>query len=102
MWRKVKRSKVKRSLLQNNISRILKGMEVHFTPGTEKKLGDLAVQNGRATADELAGEVVEGYCEELAQTRQMLDSRYDDLKSGRVRPIEGEEALARLKAKTVL
>jgi hypothetical protein len=30
----------------------------------------------------------------------MLDSRYDDLKSGRVKPIDGEEAFARLKAKT--
>jgi hypothetical protein len=32
-----------------------------------------------------------GYFEELAQTRKMLDSRYDDLKSGRVMPIDGEE-----------
>jgi len=30
----------------------------------------------------------------------MLDSRYDELKSGRVEPIDGEEAFARLKAKT--
>jgi hypothetical protein len=31
-----------------------------------------------------------GYFDELARIRQMLDGRYDDLKSGRVRPIEGE------------
>jgi hypothetical protein len=30
----------------------------------------------------------------------MLDSRYNELKSGRVKPIDGEEAFARLMAKT--
>lgn len=30
----------------------------------------------------------------------MLNSRYDDLKSGMVKPMDGEEAFARLKAKT--
>jgi hypothetical protein len=34
------------------------------------------------------------------RAREMLDSRYDDLKSGRVKPIDGEEAFARLKEKT--
>jgi hypothetical protein len=38
--------------------------------------------------------------EEQAQVRDMLDSRYDELKSGRVKPIDGEEAFALLKAKT--
>jgi hypothetical protein len=31
-----------------------------------------------------------GYIPELAKTRDMLNSRYDDLKSGRVKPIDGE------------
>jgi hypothetical protein len=31
-----------------------------------------------------------GYVPELAETREMLDSRYDDLKSGRVKPVNGE------------
>jgi len=30
----------------------------------------------------------------------MLDRRYDDLESGRVKPIDGEEAFRRLMAKT--
>jgi hypothetical protein len=30
----------------------------------------------------------------------VLDSRYDDLKTGRVKPIDGDEAFARLKEKT--
>ena len=37
---------------------------------------------------------------ELATLRSTLDSRYDDLKSGRVQPIDGDEAAARLKAKS--
>ena len=36
-------------------------------------------------------DLVGEYINELAQTREMLDSRYDDLKSGRVKPIDGEE-----------
>ena len=33
----------------------------------------------------------------LAGTREMLDSRYDDVKSGKVKLIPGEEAFARLR-----
>src|SRR2546421_12486447 len=72
----------------------LEGMEVHFTPETEKELKDLAAQSGRGTADELVQHVVEGYFDELAQTREMLNGRYDDLKSGRVKPIPGDEVEA--------
>ncbi|MGO8786887.1 MAG: hypothetical protein ACLQVL_05820 [Terriglobia bacterium] len=65
----------------------------------EKKLNDLAAQSGRGTA-ELLQDALAGYFQELAQTRDMLNTRYDELKSGRVKPIDGEEAFARLKAKT--
>jgi hypothetical protein len=75
-------------------------MEVHFnTPGLEARLGRLATETGRATG-ELVEDAVLGYLAELAKTREMLNSRYDDLKSGRVKPIDGEEAYARLQAKT--
>ena len=74
-------------------------MEVHFAPDVEKKLNDLAAQSGRK-ADELLQDALAGYFDELACTRGMLNSRYDALKSGRVQPIDGEEAVARLKAKT--
>jgi len=77
----------------------MKRMEVHLTPDVEKKLIDLAGQSGRAT-DELLQDALVGYLDELVQTREMLDRRYDELKSGRVKPIDGEEAFARLKAKT--
>ncbi len=70
---------------------------MHFTPETEKKLRDLAAQSGCGTADELVRNVVEGYFDELAQTREMLNSRYDDLKSGRVKPIDGEDFFENLR-----
>jgi predicted DNA-binding protein len=73
-------------------------MEVHFTPELEKKLNDLASQTGRET-NELVQDVVAGFVDELAGCG-ILDSRYDDLKSGRVRPIDGEEAFARLREKS--
>ncbi len=75
-------------------------MEVHFAPETEKKLKDLAAHSGRKTADELVQEVIEGYFDELAQTRAMLDSRYDDLKSGRVKPIPSDEVEAYFRDKS--
>jgi len=41
-----------------------------------------------------------GYLVELTQVRNMLDGRYDEIKSGRVRPIDGEEAFAQLRHKS--
>lgn len=67
-------------------------MEVHFTPETEKKLADLAAQTERGT-DDVLQDALAGYFEEVMQTRETLDSRYDDLKSGRVKPIDGEQFL---------
>ena len=71
-------------------------MEVHFTSETEKKLKDLAAQSGRGT-DELVEDATAAYVEELLQAREMLNSRYEDSKSGRVKPIDGEEFFERLK-----
>jgi len=64
-------------------------MEVRLKPETESRLQELAAQTGRAP-DELVEDAMAGYLQELADTRQMLDSRYDDVKSGRVKPIDGE------------
>jgi predicted transcriptional regulator len=77
----------------------LEAMEVHFTPDLEKKLHDLAAETGRRT-DELVQDAVAGFVDELAAMKGMLDSRYDDLKSGRVKPIDGEQAFARLREKS--
>jgi len=64
-------------------------MEVHFAPDLQAKLDKLAIETGRPTG-ELVEDVVAGYFDELTQTREMLNSRYDDLKSDRVKPIDGE------------
>ena len=74
-------------------------MEIHLTAETEKRLKALATRSGRAT-DDLAEDALAGYLDELLEARKTLNRRYDDLKNGRVRPIDGEEALAHLKAKT--
>jgi predicted DNA-binding protein len=74
-------------------------MEVHFTPEVEARLNQLATETGRGK-DELVQDAMAGYLDELAQVRKMLDSRYDDIKSGRVKPIDGEEAFARLREKS--
>jgi predicted DNA-binding protein len=77
----------------------VKGMEVHFTPETEKKLKDLSAQSGRG-ADEVLQDALAGYFEEVMQTREILNSRYDDLKSGRVKPIPGNEVEAYFREKS--
>jgi len=72
-------------------------MEVHFSPDVQAKLDRLAMDTGRP-ADELLQDAFVGYFDEMAGLRQTLDSRYDDLKSGRVKPIGGDEMKARLRA----
>lgn len=74
-------------------------MEVHVTPELAKKLNDLSATTGRAP-DDLVEDALAGYLEELALLRDTLDKRYDDLKSGRVKPIDGEEAFTRLREKS--
>lgn len=68
----------------------MRSMEVHLKPDLQAKLDRLATETGRPTG-ELVEDAVAGYLEELVESRKMLDSRYDDLKSGRVKPIDGEE-----------
>ena len=64
-------------------------MEVHLKPETESRLTELASQSGRPT-DELVEDAMAGYLAEIAELRGLLDGRYDDIKSGRVKPIDGE------------
>ncbi len=73
-------------------------MEVHFTPDVQAKLDRLVTETGRS-ADEFIQDAMAGYVDELADVRTTLDSRYDDLKSGRVKPVSGDEVIARLRAR---
>ena len=56
-------------------------MEVHLTPDLEAKLNQLSAETGRAK-EELVQDAMAGYLAELSQVRDMLDARYDDIKSG--------------------
>jgi predicted DNA-binding protein len=74
-------------------------MEVHLKPETESRLHQLASQSGRPT-DELVEDAMAGYLREVSDLRSMLDSRYDDVKSGKVQPVDGEAVFARLRQKS--
>ena len=74
-------------------------MELQVSPETAKKLSDLAASSGRAP-EEIVEDALAGYLQEVASVRQTLEGRYDDLKSGRVAPIDGEEAFRRLREKS--
>ena len=68
-------------------------MEVQLEPTL--KAEQIARHSGRTAAD-LVHDAVAGYVDELAEARQMFDSRYDDIRGGKVNVIDGEEAFARL------
>ncbi|HEX4427267.1 MAG TPA: hypothetical protein VH079_17840 [Terriglobales bacterium] len=71
-------------------------MEVNVRPETESQIQELAAKTGRAP-DDIIEDALVGYFQEVAQVRELLDSRYDDIKSGRVKPIAAKDALAELR-----
>ena len=74
-------------------------MEVRLKPETESRLNELSSKSGRPT-DALVEEAMAGYLAEVSQVRNLLDSRYDDLKSGRIKTLDGDEAFERLRRST--
>jgi hypothetical protein len=75
-------------------------MDVHLdNPGLQSKLDHWVTETGRGPA-ELVEDAMAGYFDELARAREMLDSRYDDLKSGRVKPISRDELVAHFREKS--
>ena len=74
-------------------------MVVRLKPETESRLQELAASSGRAP-DELVEDAMAGYLAELAQLRTALDSRYDEIKSGRVKPVDGEAVFKSLRTKS--
>lgn len=77
----------------------LSSMDVHLdNPNLEAKISQWVTETGHS-ADELVENALTGYLSELAEVRETLDSRYDDIESGRVKLIDGEEALARIRQK---
>ena len=74
-------------------------MEVSFKPDVQAKLEQMAFESGRPSA-ELVEDALIGYFDEVAHTRELLDQRFDDLESGRVKPIDGEKAFRLLMERT--
>jgi hypothetical protein len=74
-------------------------MEVHFAPELQAKIDQLVAESGRP-ADKLLEDAMAIYLAEIEQTSEMLSSRYDDLKSGRVKPIPGDEVIAHFREKS--
>jgi predicted transcriptional regulator len=74
-------------------------VQINLTPQTRAKLDKLAQETGR-NADDLVEDALVGYLDEVAQLREVLDSRFDDLKSGRVKPTVGDIALAQIREKS--
>jgi predicted DNA-binding protein len=74
-------------------------MVVHLKPETESRLKELSLTTGRAP-DDLVEDVLAGYLAELAEIHSTLDDRYDELKDGRVTPIDGDEAFKRIRTRS--
>jgi hypothetical protein len=75
-------------------------MEVRLNnPEIQAKIDRWVTETGRGP-DELIEDAVAGYFDELTQTREMLNSRYDDLKSGRVKPVSGDQVVAHFREKS--
>ena len=74
-------------------------MKLHPTLETAKKLNDLAAASGRSP-EEIVEDALAGYLEAVDSIRRAVDSRYDDLKSGRVKPIDGEDFFRQLRERS--
>ena len=74
-------------------------MEVQFEPDVQAKLEQMARESGRATV-ELVQDAVAVYVDEIAGTREMLNSRYDGIESGKVKLIPGDEVEAYFRDKS--
>ena len=75
-------------------------MELHLNnPDLQAKLDRWVSETGRGP-DELVEDAMAGYFEELAQVREMLNRRYDDLKNGSVQPIPRDQVVAHFREKS--
>ena len=75
----------------------LEGMDLHLNnPDLQAKLDRWVTETGRAP-NELVEDAMAGYFDELTRTREMLNSRYDDLKSGKVKLVDGEDFFENLR-----
>jgi len=74
-------------------------MEVVFSAEVQEQLERMARESGR-TEQELVEDAVRGYLRDLAEVREMLDSRYDDVVNGTVETLSAEEVEAYFREKS--
>jgi hypothetical protein len=74
-------------------------MEVHFSPGVQAKLDQLARDSG-CPSEELVEDAVIGYFDELANVREILDRRYDEMENGTAVTIDSKDAYRLLMERT--
>ncbi len=72
---------------------------MQFKPEVQEKLDRLARESGRA-ASTLVQDAVAGYVEHLMEVHEMLNSRYDEIKSGEVKLIPADEIEAYFREKS--
>ena len=66
-------------------------MELRLQPELATKIEQWSAQTGRPV-DDLVEDAVTGYFSEVEAVKAKLDGRYDDIESGRVQLVDGEEA----------
>jgi len=71
-------------------------MEIQLQPELAAKVEQWSAATGRPV-DELLEDAIKGYFSEVEQVKEMLDQRFDDIESGRVQLIDGEEACRMLR-----
>jgi hypothetical protein len=75
-------------------------MELHFkNPDLQARIDQWVSDTGRPV-EELLEDATSTYLDELEQVRHTLDSRYDDIKNGKVEMIPGDVAYAQLMKKS--
>ncbi len=74
-------------------------MEINLGTELQSPLVRLVVESGR-TANQFIEDAMAIYSVELAEVRNMLNSRYDDIAAGRVTPIMRSEVISRLREKS--
>jgi hypothetical protein len=71
-------------------------MELHLEPELAAEVEQWSAQTGRP-AGELVEDAIAGYFRETRELRATLDRRYDDIVNGKVKPLDGPEAVQRIK-----
>jgi predicted transcriptional regulator len=66
-------------------------MELHLEPELASRVEKWSADTGRPVRD-LLEDAITGYFAEADAVKATVDSRYDDIESGRVKLIDGEEA----------